>query len=256
MRSSVRFLEKCRDEQLSAPDDDKFICLHESFLDALSTMDDLVDDLEDSERASFAAFFSRSQKRYLAIKERTANERVLALASCDRTSPAERMLDGFDRNAYERVRDLKILVDFRNCQNVVMVGSGAFPATLLWLHDHFPAFRYTGLDIDPGCVSLATSLATALGIGNMQFAQVDGTYYDFDGVDFVYVANHVVSKKAVLQQIARSVSVRQVVVREPTRRGELMAEAVRYELPPDFAIGAAGTESGRFMSYDLFLSRV
>jgi hypothetical protein len=28
--------------------------------------------------------------------------------------------------AYDRVRDLRTLVDFRNCKNVVMVGSGAF----------------------------------------------------------------------------------------------------------------------------------
>jgi putative DNA primase/helicase len=55
----------------------------------------------------------------------------------------------------------------------------------------------------------------ALGFDNVGFKLVDGRQYDFGGMDFVYVANYVVPKRAVLEQIARSRSVRQVVVREP-----------------------------------------
>jgi hypothetical protein len=254
MQSCVQFLAHYHAQHLGADDDDQFVGIHESFLRELSSMD--IDRLDAAGRARHAPFFSRCQKRYLAIKERSANARMRALAGSTGPCVAEKIQDGFDRNAYERVRDLSILVDFGNCQSVVMVGSGAFPATLLWLHDHFPKLRYTGLDIDPGCISLAAGLVTAMGIGNIQFALVDGDRYDFDGVDFVYVANHVVPKKAVLQQIARSASVRQVVVREPTRRGELMAETARDDLPPAFAIGAAGAEHGSFMSYDLLLNRI
>jgi hypothetical protein len=255
MQSSTSFLTHYHQEQLWAADDEHFVSVHESFLHELSIMDDLMDHLDDAARARHTAFFSQCQKRYLAIKEKTANQNMLALARSAATSIASKMLDGFDRNAYERVRDLKSLVDFRNCYNVVMVGSGAFPATLLWLQHHFPTLRYSGLDIDPGCVEMANNLVAAMGIDNMRFSLVDGSHCNFDGVDFVYVANHVVPKRAVLQQISRSPSVQQVVVREPTRRGELMAEAARYDLPPAFVITAAGAESGSFMSYDLCLRR-
>ena len=52
--------------------------------------------------------------------------------------------------------------------------------------------------------------------------------------------NHVVPKRPVLEQIARSASVRQVVVREPIRGGELLAESVRPHLPSVFVVDAAG----------------
>jgi hypothetical protein len=116
-------------------------------------------------------------------------------------------------------------------------------------------FRYVGLDIDLGCVKMAAELVAALGIVNVHFELIDGRQYDFGGFDFVYVANHVVPKRAVFEQIARSTSVRRVVVREPTRIGELLAEAVRSNLPPVFVADAAGAESG-LMSYDLLLRRV
>jgi predicted O-methyltransferase YrrM len=235
-------------------DDDRFVRLHEWFLRELSTIDALADHVNDAERPSYQDLCSRCHKRYLAIKEAQANENLLATAGKAATTTGEN-LSGRDRNAYDRVRDLRTLVDFRNCENVVMVGSGAFPSTLLWLRDNFPIMRYVGLDIDPSCVKMATELVTALGIDNVRFDVIDGRQYDFGGIDFVYVANHVVPKRAVLEQIARSTSVGQVVVREPTSVGELLTEAVRDDLPPVFVADAAGAASGQFLSYDLLLRR-
>jgi hypothetical protein len=127
---------------------------------------------------------------------------------------------------------------------------------LLWLRDNFPLLHYVGLDIDPDCVKMATELVSALGIDNIRFELIDGREYDFAGFDFAYVANHVVPKRAVLEQIARSTSVRQVVVREPTPVGALLAEAVRADLPPVFVADSAGAPSGIVgMSYDLLLRR-
>jgi hypothetical protein len=147
------------------------------------------------------------------------------------------------------------LLKFRNCKNVVVVGSGAFPATLLWLRDNFPMVRYIGLDIDPNCVKMAAELVAALGFDNVHFRLFDGRQYDFSGIDFVYVANHVVPKKSVLERIADGRSVRQLVVREPTPVGELLAEAVKPDLPSVFVADVTGAVSG-LMSYDLILRRV
>jgi trans-aconitate methyltransferase len=168
-------------------------------------------------------------------------------------SAIENIDKGFARDAYKRVADLIGMV--QACNNLVMVGCGAFPATLFWLRDHFPGARYTGLDTDARCVETATKLAEAMGI-EMSFNVIDGSDYNFAGADFVYVANQVVPKKAVLQQVARSGNVTRVVVREPTRKGELLAEAVRYDLPEEFVVESEGVESPIFLSYDLLLRRV
>jgi hypothetical protein len=271
-QSGLAFLHQYHQKHPLDLDDDRFVRLHEWFLHELSTIDRLH--FNDANRASYAATCSLCHKRYLAIKEAQANKELLAIAKNAGASTGEN-LSGFGRNAFppltttqlaafqsqrdsnpaSQASSLRRLLDFRNCTNVVMVGSGAFPATLLWLCDNFPTLRYLGLDINPGCVKMATELVTALGIDNVHFKPIDGRRYDFSGVDFVYVANHVVPKRPVLEQIARSASVRQVVVREPIRGGELLAESVRPHLPSVFVVDAAGAASG-LMQYDLHLRRV
>jgi Methyltransferase domain len=248
-------------------DDDRFVKLHEGFLRELSTIGSLADHLNEAERANYAAICSRCHKRYLAIKEARANKNLLAVARNGGTSIGGNRSE-FARSPYPPTAgrmavnptfnpssSLRTLLDFRDCKNVVMIGCGAFPATLLWLRDNFPTLRYVGLDIDPDCVEMATELVAALGIDNVHFESIDGRQYDYSGADFVYVANYVTPKRAVLEQIARSTSVRRVVVREPTRGGELLAEAVRFDLPSVFVADAAGAEVG-IMMYDLLLRRV
>ena len=233
-------------------DDDRFVRLHEWFLRELSTIERFPD-LDGAQRASYRRFCSRAHKRYLGIKEAQESNKLLSLSRNMGSSTAEN-LAGFGRSVYDRVRDLKKLVNFSDCENAVMVGSGGFPATLLWLRDNFPRVHYIGLDLNPDCVKIAAELVRSLGIDNIHFTVVDGRHYDFVDADFVYVANHVVPKRTVLEQIARSSSVRQVVVREPTSVGELLAEAVRPNLPAGFVADATGAAGG-IMSYDLLLRR-
>ena len=265
-QSGPAFLRQYHQERPLDLDDDRFVRLHEWFLRELSTIDTLAHHLNATERANYGAICSRCHKRYLAIKEAQANKNLLAVARNGGMSTGGN-LSGLGRSAYpltagsrainptfKSSSSLRTLLDFRGCKNVVMVGSGAFPATLLWLGDNFPKLHYVGLDIDPGCVTMATELVTALGIDNVHFEPIDGRLYNYGSADFVYVANYVVPKRAVLEQIARSTSVRRVVVREPTRGGELLAEAVRFDLPSVFVADAAGAEAG-IMMYDLLLRR-
>lgn len=254
MSSGVAFLERHL-RTLSTAGADRFVASHESFVRELAgCRHDPTDGLNADQRAAYIAFFSQCQRRYLAMKEDEASEEILA-ANDAATIHAGSMNSRFGRDAYERVRDLRDVVQLRDGQNVVMVGCGAFPATLFWLRDHFPDADYTGIDLNLGCVERAARVAKVMDIANMRFEVMDGCHYDFEGVDFVYVANQVVPKKAVLQQISRCKRVSHVAVREPTRRGELLAEAARYDLPREFAIQYQGTESPTFLSYDLILRR-
>jgi SAM-dependent methyltransferase len=241
---------------LSTVNEEAFVATYESFLRELVAERDLTHDLHPDARYVYAPFFTRCQRRYLAIKEKETYEKMMAVVDGATVSATENITKGFGRDAYERVSDLTDLTDMRTCHNVVMVGCGAFPATLFWLHDHYHKARYTGLDIDARCVDMAKTLAEAMGINDIHIKLANGSDYEYDGVDFVFVANQVVAKKAVLEQVSRSDSVGQVVVREPTRKGELLAEAVRYNLPREFVVINKGAENSVFLSYDLFLRRV
>jgi hypothetical protein len=251
MASRRHFLEQYR-SKLSTVSGEQFATTHESFVRELARrQDDPTDGLDGDDRARFAAFFSQCQRRYLAIKEKQESEAMMAVVD---GATASAIIDqGFGRDAYNRVADLIGMVP--TYRNLVMVGCGAFPATLFWLRDHFPRARYTGLDIDARCVGTATKLTEAMGI-EMDFKVIDGRDYDFAGADFVYVANQVAPKKPVLEQVGRGGNVTRVVVREPTRKGELLAEAVRYDLPEEFVVESEGVESPIFLSYDLLLRRV
>jgi hypothetical protein len=253
METAPTFLREYYEQRPLDLDNDHFAEVHEQFLRELPRI--TVADYNEIKHTSYRELCFQCHKRYVAIKEAQANKNPLAIARNAETPTGEK-LSGFSRMAYDRVRDLRTLVDFRNCKNVVMVGSGAFPSTLLWLRDHFPMIHYVGLDIDPPCVKMATELVEALGFDNVHFKAIDGRQYDFGGIDFVYVGNYVVPKRAVLEQIARSSSVRQLVVREPTPAGgELLAEAVKSNLPPAFVADTAGAIGG-IVSYDLLLRRV
>ncbi len=255
MSSGCNFLEQ-HQKRLSTVGEVEFVVAHERFVYELATrQDDPAEGLDANQRIGFAAFFSQCQRRYLAIKEREANEEMMAVLNGDNFTALENISNSFGRDAYERVSDLQSLIDFCTCRSVVMVGCGAFPATLFWLLDHHPGASYVGLDIDPRCIEKATEVIKAMGVDKIHFGTIDGSHYDFDGVDLVYVANQVIPKKAVLDQASRSDSVTHVVVREPTSRGELLAEAVRHDVPSGFVVENKGSESSTFLSYDLLLSR-
>ena len=240
MSSCRHFLEQSR-KRLSAVRGEQFVDAHENFVrDLARRQDDPADGLGSDEHAAFAAFFTQCQRRYLATKEQQESEALLARVKGAADSAMASLHKGFGRDAYRRVGDLVDMVPA--CHNVVMVGCGAFPATLFWLRDHFPNARYTGLDTNVRCVATAAKLADDIAL-EMEFRVIDGSDYDFVDADFVYVANHVTPKKAVLEKVARSSSATRVVVREPTRKGELLAEAVRFDLPEQFAVEREGVES-------------
>src|SRR6516225_1633178 len=141
--------------RLSTVSEEAFIATYESFLREFVAERDLTHDLHPDARYVYAPFFTRCQRRYLAIKEKETYEKMLAVVDGATISATENITKGFGRDAYERVSDLTDLIDMRTCHNVVMVGCGAFPATLFWLHDHYHKARYTGLDIDARCVDMA-----------------------------------------------------------------------------------------------------
>jgi hypothetical protein len=241
----------------STLDDREFCDAHEAFIRALVSLErDPLEGVNSDQRHECAAFFSQCQRRYLAIREAEANRDLLAAANGAASAIIEKLKKGFATEAYERVSGLAQLIDFTICRHAVVVGSGAFPATLFWLRDHCPQMRVTGLDIDPNCVAMATALTEALGLRNIRFEALDGRKYDFADSDFVFVANQVVGKKTVLQRVSDSGSAAQIVVREPTPRGELLAESVRYDLPSGFGWGQEGIANSAFLSYDLLLRRL
>lgn len=242
--------------KLENSSDDKFIKNIEAFTQELVAVEDYrPDTLNQNKLNDYKAYFSISQKRYLAIKELDSNNKLIKYEPQSSSDFSSTLPDSFSINSYERVQDLIDFVDFSQCKNAVMVGCGAFPATLLWLGEHFPNINYIGLDVIESCIKKARELTSHLQQDNFSFHTINGNEYNFNDADFIYIANHVTPKKTVLETIAKSAKPGlQVVIREPTLKGELFAEVVREDLPAGYTSSNEGKESTAFLSYDLCLT--
>jgi hypothetical protein len=237
--------------------DRNFISLYEKFIQDFSTCDvNAFDRMKKSVFLYHAAFFTNCQRRYLSINERESVKSLLKAGGKGNCSISDLLVSPFGKNSYDRVRDLSKKIDFTRCRRTVMVGCGALPTTLFWLYDHYPTIDYFGLDIDAECVALASKAMGALNITRTRILNQDGRDFDFSGIDCIFIANQVTPKKAVLERIAdTSDTDAQVIVRNPTPLGKLLAECIRDNLPPGFSIQHEGNESQAFLSMNLFLNR-
>jgi hypothetical protein len=245
-----QLLRRHRRALAACSDDRTFVAAYRELIADVSACASVDDDALARAIDTHAPFFRSMQQRYLAVEEGDAAEAVL-------TSPATRgenqPWSAFAEEAYRRVADLEQVSAFATFRRVVTAGSGALPSTLLWMADHFPGARYVGLDVDERCVAVATRLAHQLALPNVTFVHTDAAVYDYAGVDFVFVANQVRPKVAVLERIAGTIGHPvTVVVREPTALGRLFAEPVD-DLPPGYRIEHVGDASRAFLSRDVFL---
>lgn len=254
MKDTAKWLTEYQ-HRLDGLSDKVFVNQYEAFVSWLAALDENEGKFfSDDNGFSFHRIFTNYQRRYLSIQERVLVSVLLGSDRSPEASIGARLKSGFGKNSYDRVQDMARIVDFSKCRRVMMVGCGAFPATLFWLYDHFPGKEYVGLDIDADSMALAEKLTGFWGISDIRFTLCNGSKQDYSGVDFVYVANQVVPKRDTLLRI-RETSDRaiQVVVREPTPRGCLLAESIRGNIPEGYIVLSEGLESRAFLSMDLFL---
>ncbi len=160
----------------------------------------------------------------------------------------------FTRSAYARVVGMFEQVDFTNCRRFVMVGCGPLPVTILHVVHRTSVAEAIGLDVDEQALELAGRLIGRLGMGRVRIIGRNGLAYDFRDADVIYVANMVVSKKAVLERVAQTARVgTQVVVRDPVAVGHLLAESSEDIPDPRFAVVAQGMADPVFLSKDRYL---
>jgi hypothetical protein len=230
-----------------------FLLMYEEFIRQLSLINEDVFELFfETDYTYYKSTFTNYQQRYLSIKELETSESILKIINSKCCSIRDLLEFEFGKNSYDRVCDLSAMVDFSCCNQIVMVGCGGFPATLLWLYDHYPEKDYIGIDINKTCTELASQIIDVFGIKGIQIEQENGGEYDYSGVDFVYVANQVMPKVNTLNRVLNTSDKNiQIVVRNPTFRGKLLAECVKGILPDEFSIIQEGVESQSFLSMDL-----
>ena len=164
-------------------------------------------------------------------------------------------LGGFAITAYNRVVDMFELDDFASCQQLVMVGCGPFPMTALHIVKKYPNIKIDALDIDCSAVDTAQKLIDCLGLNdNIRLYHNNGLTFDYSEASIVYVANLVRPKSAVLQKIhlcCKSNTL--VVLRDPTKTGDIYAESGLSSIDDSFSVEGFGCDDETFHSRHVFL---
>jgi hypothetical protein len=158
---------------------------------------------------------------------------------------------------FNRVSGMFSDLDFSGCRRLVMVGCGRLPSTAFLVHDRTEIPEIVCLDKVAELVAAAQELADRLGYLRVRFEHYDGSSYDYDGSQIVYVALMTVPKAAVLSRIADSAprEVR-IVVREPVSLARLWTESAGRSLDPRLEVIGKGKPGGfGSLSQDVYLRR-
>jgi hypothetical protein len=155
----------------------------------------------------------------------------------------------FAAQTYHRLAEITRLVELSHCRRFVMVGSGPFPAAVLFAVQHTRAADIVGLDADAASAQIGAAVVRAHGAGQARVRQGDGTQWDYSDADIVYVANQVSPKAGVVERIAATATGgTTVLLREPFGWGRLLAECALEHLPPRLSAGPAGDDNRHFLS--------
>ena len=148
---------------------------------------------------AFAAFFTQCQRRYLATKEQQESEALLARVKGAADSAMASLHKGFGRDAYGRVGDLVGMVPA--CQPRGYGGLRRFSGDVALAAGSISTLTPLGWTLDAAMRRHGGKTGRDHGLWRWSFKVIDGSDYDYVDVEFVYVANHVTSKKSVLEKV-------------------------------------------------------
>lgn len=131
----------------------------------------------------------------------------------------------------------------RDVRELVMVGSGAFPQTLLYLCVKTTIARLIGVDFDADRVFFSQRLIERGGLDSRIMVHVNSAdEFDYRASDVVIVASLVEGKDAVLQRIAAtSRPGTLVLMRVPVGWGEIFYEGLGPVTPADYGFQRSDT---------------
>jgi len=166
-------------------------------------------------------------------------------------------LGDFAKEAYLRVGEIFEWADFKNCQNMIMIGCGPLPVTSLHVADKYPSIKIHALDVDERALKVARQVIDALELEQINLIHDGSVSYEFGFASIIYIANLVQPKSEVLRQIAKTAALGTLVIlRDPTSAGIAVTEAGIDHIGSNYAIEGFGEDNDVFMSRHVYLRLV
>lgn len=113
--------------------------------------------------------------------------------------------------------------------NIVMVGCGSFPFTLLSFAYKYPEKTFIGIDLNKNAIENAIELKELLKVKNIKFKLYSGKSYDYKDAELILIADLASKKRDILNQIYKTNKEARVIIRNPILYGILICDEVELE---------------------------
>ena len=96
-------------------------------------------------------------------------------------------------------------LDMKKARKMIFVGSGSLPDTCLYVYQNTDIETLIGVDYNEKSINISSQLVENLGFDNrIKFEHIDGSKYDYNDTDIVYIAGFVPKKHEILTQIVNT----------------------------------------------------
>jgi hypothetical protein len=176
------------------------------------------------------AFFKEMERLYTNCYENAEAAKIQAVRGDTQVALAEALHGVYPAGLEPQVQAELALMENATppIHKIVIVGFGAFPATIFHLQNHLPPnTHFTCLDADPSAVAVAQNIITKFNLPNIDLIQAFGSTYDFSGTDLAHITGLCRGKQEIIDQFYETAnSHAHLLVRTPIGFARMVYESV------------------------------
>lgn len=145
------------------------------------------------------------------------------------------------------------LVDFSDCKTLIMVWTGSFPETILYIYENTSIDTIIWIDKNQEAVYIASELVKAQNVKKIKFLHYNGENYDYWNTDVIFVANFCFNKRKIFERIAKTAKPgTKILARNPVLFWRMFYEDTVAALHPRLAL-IKKTEVNKFFLIESLL---
>lgn len=195
------------------------------------------------------SFFSYMEQYYTRLLETIEVKKIMLQGENTKKYFSDLLSNNLAMDGYNQVKNEILMVDWKGKNNVVMVGCGSLPQTVLCLYDNTKAENIVGLDNNQESIYIAREMVKSINrVDRINLIHCDGLNYDYGNADLVYVANFIKPKTKVIDRIAETAKDGvNVIVRSPVSFGKMFYENALEDLNPVLSVVKEGEVNENFL---------
>ena len=208
--------------------------------------------------SKYRSFFSSKEQYYVRTIEATEAINIITKSIKENIRFYDLLERKMAKENYLKTSYEIEMMDLEKKKQLVMVGCGPLPETILYLHDNTNLEEIIGLDSNQEAILMGGDMLNSIGnTSRVNLIHCDGVKYDYKDADIIFVANFVTPKIKVLQQIANTAkNGAKILVRTPVLLGKMLYECAINGLPSRLTLRKKKNINSYFLDQSLLLEKL